>query len=384
MIIGIDASNIRSGGGLTHLSKLLNAFTPSTLPIDRIIVWANKHTSSSIKNTNIIHTHFLPILDQNIFKRLYWRQTELPRLIKFNKCDVLFSPGGIIPFKKNNQVTVITMSQNLVPFDRHAISLYPISHFHKILGLNLLRCLQTASFRRASGILFLTEFARDIVIQRIGQLNGSLKIVSHGLEDSFYSSPHKTHPIQNYSLLNPFHLLYVSTINFYKHQWNVAEAVGRLRQSGYPVSLDFVGPIYGGFDKLQKILNKWDPDASYMKYIGSMEHSHMPHVYQKGDAFVFASSCETFGIILLEAMASGLPIAASDIGAAREILGDTAIYFDPNEPILIFSALKRLLDDHELRNSFATVNFDKAKQYSWRKCADSTFSFICQVYSENS
>jgi len=99
------------------------------------------------------------------------------------------------------------------------------------------------------------------------------------------------------------------------------------------------------------------------------------------DAFVFASSCETFGQILIEAMASGLPIASSDIGAAREILGDSALYFDPKNPASIFSALEKLLQDPELRASMSQNNFEKAKQYSWVSCADATFQFICQVYS---
>ena len=383
MIIGIDASNIKSGGGLTHLGKLLNSFTPKALPVERIIIWTNKHTSLYINDTEILEAHHLPILDQHLFKCLLWRQNELPTLLKANNCSVLFSPGGIIPFRNDTAIPTVTMSQNLLPFDDLAIATYPLSQLHKKLNLTVIRCLQTASFRRASGILFLAEFARDTVLQRIGPLSGLMKVVPHGLEDSFYSSPDKTHPIYYYSLQNPFRFLYVSTINFYKHQWNVADAVGKLRRSGYPVSISFVGPIYGGFDKLSKMITKWDPDFSYMEYIGSVEHSQMPRVYQKADAFVFASSCEAFPQILIEAMSAGLPIACSNIGAAREILGDNAIYFDPKNPMAIFSALKILLDNHELRNSLAVANFEKARQYSWRKCADATFEFIHQVYTRN-
>ena len=384
MIIGVDASNIRSGGGLTHLSKLLNAFTPNTLPAKRIIVWGNRHTNSYIKNSEIVDTRSLAILDQSLFKRLLWRQKELPWLLKVNNCDVLFSPGGIIPFRNDMVPTIVTMSRNLLPFDNAAIAGYPLSQFHKKINLLVLRCLQTASFRRASGTLFLTEFAKDIVFKRTGQLPGLWKVVPHGLEDSFYSSPHKTGPVEYYCSNNPFRFLYVSTINYYKHQWNVAEAVGRLRHNGYPVSIDFVGPIYGGFDKLLNTMNKWDPHSSYMKYIGSLRHSQLPHVYKEADAFVFASSSETFGQVLLEAMASGLPIASSDIGAAREILGDNAVYFDQKDPKAIFSALMILLNNHNIRNSLAVANFEKARQYSWAKCADATFMFIHQVHTGNS
>lgn len=383
MIIGIDASNIRSGGGLTHLSKLLNAFNPNTLPVKRIIVWANKHTNKYIRNSEIVQTYSLAILEQSLPKRLFWRQKELPRLLKANSCNVLFSPGGIIPFGNDIAPTTVSMSRNLLPFDNAAILAYPVTDFHKQINLIALRRLQTATFRRASGIIFLTEFARDIVLQSIGRLPGLLKVVPHGIEDSFYSSPQKTAPIQHYSLQNPFRFLYASTVNFYKHQWHVAEAVGRLRHNGYPVSIDFVGPIYGGFDRLIKTIATWDPDFSYMKYIGAVEHSQMPHVYREADALVFASSCETFGQILLEAMASGLPVASSDIGAAREILGDSAVYFDPKNPLAIASALKTLLDNHDLRNSLAAASFERARQYSWAKCADATFGFIYQVYREN-
>jgi glycosyltransferase involved in cell wall biosynthesis len=93
---------------------------------------------------------------------------------------------------------------------------------------------------------------------------------------------------------------------------------------------------------------------------------------------VFASSCETFGQILVEAMSAGLPIACSNRSVMPELLGDAGVYFDPEQPAEIASAIRTLFDSPELRSRLARESFKKAKNYSWARCADETFSFISQ------
>lgn len=101
--------------------------------------------------------------------------------------------------------------------------------------------------------------------------------------------------------------------------------------------------------------------------------------YVEADAFVFASSCENLPNILIEAMASGLPILSSSCGPMPEVLGDAGWYFDPYSATSIADTIVKAMQDPVSRHLRAMQSFEKAKQYSWPRCASDTFSFIAKV-----
>ena len=178
----------------------------------------------------------------------------------------------------------------------------------------------------------------------------------------------------------PFRLLYVSSVDMYKHQWIVAEAVARLRQSGAPVSIEFQGPLYGpAWRKLDAVLRRFDPRGEFLVVKGAVKYDDLPMSYASADGFVFASSCENMPNILLEAMAAGLPIASSRRGPMPAILGDAGVYFDPESVDETASALQRLLSDVESRALWARAAFEKANGFSWKQCAADTYRFLARV-----
>ena len=100
---------------------------------------------------------------------------------------------------------------------------------------------------------------------------------------------------------------------------------------------------------------------------------------------MFASSCENMPIILLEGMASGLPIACSHRGPMPEVLCGAGVYFDPENADEIAATLRQLIDDPELRRRCAEGAFAKAQAYySWERCARETFTFLRQIAESRS
>ena len=97
------------------------------------------------------------------------------------------------------------------------------------------------------------------------------------------------------------------------------------------------------------------------------------------DRCIFASSCENMPNVLLEGMASGLPIACSDRGPMPEVLGDTGLYFNPEDPDSVAKTLQRLIEAPELREQLAHASSERSREYTWKRCADDTFAFIAEV-----
>jgi glycosyltransferase involved in cell wall biosynthesis len=80
--------------------------------------------------------------------------------------------------------------------------------------------------------------------------------------------------------------------------------------------------------------------------------------------------------ILLEAMASGLPIASSDRGPMPEILKDGGVYFNPENIHSISGAINKLFQFKGVRVDKSNLAFKYSQEYTWERCANSTFSFI--------
>ena len=110
-----------------------------------------------------------------------------------------------------------------------------------------------------------------------------------------------------------------------------------------------------------------------------MTYTELHALYADADLCVFASSCETFGQILTEAMSAGLPVACSNRSAMPELLGDAGVYFDPENSLDIARALRELIDLPELRTEKAWASFERAKTYSWARCARETFGFLAEI-----
>ncbi len=176
----------------------------------------------------------------------------------------------------------------------------------------------------------------------------------------------------------------MSIIDQYKHQWNVVEAVDILCKEGYPIALDLVGPAYGpSLKRLTKTMDRLDAKSSWVNYHGAIPFDELDACYAKADLGLFASNCENMPNILLETMASGLPIACSKCGPMPELLGESGIYFDPEKSGPITDAMRELIDRPKLRADLAAASYLKADKYSWRRCAYESFEFIIMVARQN-
>jgi glycosyltransferase involved in cell wall biosynthesis len=373
--LGIDASNIRAGGGVTHLVELLRAANPPGHGFSKVIVWSGQSLLYQIEDRSWLEKSHQSLLNKSLPWRVYWQRFRLAKLAKDLKCDVLFSPGGSYygvfrPF--------VSMSQNLLPFERTEFMRFGASP--TTMKMALLRWSQSNSFKNADGLIFLTQYAKNTVLQTIKSTSAKTTIIPHGVDERFRHLPRVQNATNYYSEDKPFHILYVSIVTVYKHQWHVAEALASLRNLGLPVVLDLVGPAYlPALKRLKETINDLDPSGQFIRYVGSFPYKELHTLYTRADMVLFASSCENMPNILLEGMASGLPIACSNRGPMPEMLQDAGVYFDPEKPDEIASAIQKMMNSPELRSRLSKKSFEQAQTFSWEKCATKTFAFLAET-----
>jgi glycosyltransferase involved in cell wall biosynthesis len=379
MRIAIDASNIRGGGGVTHLVEFLRAADPSAHGVSGFIVWACAATLRCIEDRPWIEKRTDPVLEQDYIRRAIWQRTELGRLAAEAGADLMFVPGGSII---STSRPAVTMCRNMLPFEFREMKRFGFSMM--TLKLWLLRLTQSASFRKADGTIFLTRYAHDAVVAITGPLKGRNCIIPHGINDRFRRAPRPQRTLAQATADDPLRIIYVSIVDVYKHQWSVAEAVARLRSEGLPVRLDLYGPPTSvAMPWLTETLKRIDPEETFIRYWGAVDYNELDMRYASADICVYASSCENLPNILMECMAAALPIAASDRGPMPEILGDAGLYFDPERPESIAEALRKFVLSAELRAEKAIAAGEAARTFSWSRCANDTLAFLVETGHRN-
>ena len=375
LVIGIDGANLRQGGGLTHVIELLRVANPYEFGISKIILLANGSTLAAVENRPWLVKINPKALDRGLLIRTFWQRFTLPKAALMLGCDLLFVPGSS---EGGGFHPVVTMSRNMLPFEFAELRRFGWSL--TTLRLLLLRLSQARSFHRADGLILLTQYAHDAVLRVTGPISGKTIIIPHGLNLRFISPPKVQRDILGFNDAQPFRLLYVSIIDQYKHQWHVVEAVAALRKQGLPIVLDLVGPSYPpALQRLDETLDRVDSNRRFVHYHGAVPFHELHHFYAQADLGLFASSCENMPNILLETMGSGLPIACSNRGPMPEVLGTAGVYFDPESVDDIARALRDLIKSPQLRTELAQASYERAQQYSWHRCAKTTFEFLATV-----
>ncbi len=119
--------------------------------------------------------------------------------------------------------------------------------------------------------------------------------------------------------------------------------------------------------------------ADRVEWRGKVPTEEMPELMVTADLLVYPSLYEGFGFPALEAMLTRTPVVASNAGSLPEVLGDAALLVDPHDVKAFIEAVNGVLTNTELWRDLVDRGRTRAKQYSWRRCADLTVEIYKQV-----
>lgn len=117
----------------------------------------------------------------------------------------------------------------------------------------------------------------------------------------------------------------------------------------------------------------WGADVHFPGWIDQAE---MPAVYSLADLYLYPSNLEAFPIPITEAMACGTPIVTSEANGLREIAGDAAVRVDPSDAEAICCAVREVLTDRARHAELAAKGLERARMFSWDRCASETLRVL--------
>ena len=372
MNILIDTIEKYSGGYITYLKGLLSK--SYILEDVTIYLLCSKYFFNKFDNLNKNIKHInKSIYFKSIIHVIYFHKKFIPYIVKDYKIDVLFLSSGTFNFLNNIGIPVVTTCLNVHPFIQEEVNKYKISKFR--FKLELMNFFMKSSFKKSDGIIYHSKFAKKIVNKQIRYpIN---VIIPIGVNSKYYKEPEK----KEFESKLTINLLYVSSVFLYKHQWNVIKSVYKLMQKSKYKNKFKLKLIGNGeniaMNKTFNCLNELN-NPDYIEFIYDLptpyENLHLE--YKNCDIFVFASTCENLPNNLLEAMASGNPIACSKKEPMTDILGDAAEYFTAHDIDSIANSIENIINNPSLSLERSQKAYEISKTYTWEECTKKTFNFF--------
>jgi glycosyltransferase involved in cell wall biosynthesis len=379
MRIGIDLSNIKRGGGVTHILELLSVFVRGRYEMVSFVIWGDEDTLSKLPDDIFIEKVSYPVHSKNALSRFVWQHFKLESELRKFSCSILFCPAGFYTGKFKN---FVVLCQNMLPFDKVERSrFWPYSPYFRYFFLN---ALYKYSFVKSSGVIFLTRHAEEVVSLALKRKIKSSIVIPHGVPQRFFN-------VRNSDTLDKdnksgflVRISYVSIINFYKHQDVAVKAVSYLRnKTGLNIELTMVGPSYKpAYSSLQKVISLLDPNNEWIRVLGPVGYEEMHQIYETTDLGLFLSTCENLPIILLEQLAAKVPTVCSNKMPMPEVAGNSVLYCNPTNYKDVAKQILSLIESKDLRFDLKGKSLMVAKKYTWEKTAHKTINYLTETCSK--
>ncbi len=274
----------------------------------------------------------------------------------------------------------------LMPFDGpcvttvHDLSAFNYPDTHPPERVRFLERHLPRSLERADRVLADSQFIAAEIHDKLGVSREKLRVVPLGVDPKYHprDAAELAGAMQRHGLAAGGYLLVVATQEPRKNLVRLARAYARL-----PASLRAQHPLVivgarGWLNaELEKALAPLEAGGS-IRRLGYVSEDDLPLIYAGARAFAFPSLYEGFGLPVLEALASGIPVLTSNVSSLPEVCAGIALCIDPLDESLLAEGLQRLLEDEAWRLQAAAGGMRHAARFPWSRCVDETVA----VYAE--
>ncbi len=251
--------------------------------------------------------------------------------------------------------------------------------------------LRVRAMRRCARIIAISESTRSNLIEVAGVPAEQIRVVYYGVNAHFApASDPATAEAERAELRNRHGLppqarviLHVATATRYKNTPALVQALHLLRKEG--IAGDNVWLLRVGADFFpdeQELIDRLGVGERIVHAGRIYDDARLAVYYRAAEVFAFPSLWEGFGWPLLEAMACGTPVVASNVASLPEVVGSAGITVPPRDHVRLARELAALLSSEALRRQRAAASLERARAFSWTECAKHTLDVYREVAAE--
>lgn len=257
---------------------------------------------------------------------------------------------------------------------RYVLTIHDLNHVDQPANSSPLkrlyyRIVMRNACRRAARVLTVSEYSRGRIVEWSGVDPARVVNVGNGVSDAFSPEAVPYRPGFPY-------LLCVGNRKGHKNEERLLAAFAAAAIDA-SIRLAFSGPASQQLLALAGSLGVSDR----VLFLGRIEEEQLPGIYRGALALLFPSLYEGFGLPVLEAMASGIPVLTSNRTALPEVAGDAALLVDPTDTPAISAAIERIVADESLRGKLVHRGLQRVKLFSWDAVAARVQSVLNEVIS---
>lgn len=330
-----------------------------------------------------------------------WTQIRLSlEMLKWkNKLDVLFVPAHTIPLihPKNVVVTIHDLGFEYFPELYAKKPIGPNNTIVKLLlniGVRIItlgkygnseydyhRWAIRHAISNATKIISISKFTKNDIVNKYNAEPSQISIIYHGFDTSNYRSlKNSSNPKKSTETTKKYkpYLFYIGRVEHKKNIKRLFEAFAKLKTK-YKISekLILAGMPGLGYDEIKKY--KLTLPKNIQKDIielGYTSQEDVEYFMQNAKAFVFPTIFEGFGMPILEAFASEIPVVCSNTTACPEIAGDSAILVDPKDSNNIADGIYKIINSNKLSDKLINDGKKRVQNFSWEKASQKTLDII--------
>src|ERR1700674_4623877 len=231
--------------------------------------------------------------------------------------------------------------------------------------------------RAAARVITGSSFARAELIQEYGLPDNRVVVIPYGVDARYFETVRETSNGDPVTMLFPGAPVPRKNLDAVLQCMAAAgpdTAVGQAR-------LDISGARPEDFLGVVSEIASLRLEAR-VRWLGHVPDEQMPSVIARSNLVVYPSLSEGFGFPLLEALAVGTPAVGSDRGSLPEVVGDAAVLVDPTDKLALNDALESVLTRPELRARLKSAGQERARTYTWDRCAAMTLDLYRMVLAE--
>ncbi|PID92627.1 MAG: mannosyltransferase [Bacteroidetes bacterium] len=311
------------------------------------------------------------ILPSGLLSRMFrsqWRSFKLPELLKAVGVNIFHGLSNELPFGIHQSgVPSLVTIHDLIFLERPEL--------YKPVDRRIYSKKVAYACKHATRIIAVSDQTKRDIMRHLGVEEERIRVVYQGCHRQFYNraSEESRMAVRDRFSLPSDYLLYVGTIEERK---NLLMIVRALHEGKIDIPLVVVGRKTPYFQQVDAYIRK-----NQIRNIHFLDHVHvsdLPAIYQESRGFIYPSSYEGFGIPVLEALNSRVPVITSAGGCLEETAGKGGLFIDPLNTEEMAHAIRRILEDKELRNHMIMEGGSHAMKFR----EEQTIPSLYQVYLE--
>ncbi len=328
--------------------------------------------------------NILPIIVDNFSTTLLGNRNELQSFEWAKNCEIIqfnskiYSLGEQLKYRRiipktdllwcpHFNIPLLPVKTNKIATTIHDVNHLALSKDTSFVKNRYAKMLYDNAVIKSQKIITVSNFSKSELLKYTEVDASKMAVIHCGVNSSFFKKA-TINPIE----LPKRYILFVGNVKPHKNLITLLKAYNEL-QNDLKQKYDLVvmGKREGFISSDRKALEYIETNnlSDKIFFTGYVDDNLVPLVYKNATLFVFPSYYEGFGLPLLEAMVSGVPVISSNAASLQEVGGDSVVYFNPDNTNELKEKMKFFLEGDSIRNQYIEKGFNRIQLFSWEKAA---------------